>query len=193
VAIFTDKPILLGERVMLRPVTACDATDFERILRDSEVARLTGSINRTDEVLTLENLREWYGSRGEKDDRLDLAVVDRATDLLVGEVVLNEWDRGSSSVNFRTLIGPAGRDRGLGTDATRLLLEYAFEHAQLHRVSLEVFEFNPRARHVYEKVGFIHEGTRREALRFEDQWVNAHDMAILDREWRQHRGRPQTL
>jgi RimJ/RimL family protein N-acetyltransferase len=53
----------------------------------------------------------------------------------------------------------------------------------LHRVSLEVFDFNPRARHVYEKVGFRHEGTGREALLFDGEWIDVHYMAVLSGEW----------
>jgi RimJ/RimL family protein N-acetyltransferase len=49
---------------------------------------------------------------------------------------------------------------------------------------LEVYAFNPRARHVYEKVGFEVEGTMREALRFDNDWVDAHLMAVLARDWR---------
>ena len=51
-----------------------------------------------------------------------------------------------------------------------------------HRISLEVYAFNPRARHVYEKAGFVTEGVLREALRYEDEWIDAAVMSILDRE-----------
>ena len=52
---------------------------------------------------------------------------------------------------------------------------------------LQVFAFNPRARRVYEKVGFVVEGTLREVLRYDDVWVDATVMSILDRMW--HAGR----
>lgn len=136
-------------------------------------------------------LREWYSSRNEQPDRLDLAVVDRETGACVGEAVLNEWEPESSSCNFRILIGPRGRDRGLGTEATRLLLAHAFETIGLHRVSLEVYAFNPRAQRAYEKVGFVPEGVRRDALRFDDEWVDSVLMSVLASEWWKHRGRPQ--
>lgn len=190
---FTAKPVLTGSRVTLRPVTADDAETMIAIFADPDVSRLTGSVNSSApaEAMPLDGARRWYGSRAYAEDRLDLAIVERATGRLVGEAVLNEWDPGSSSASFRTLIGPAGRDRGLGTESTRLLLTYAFERLGLHRVGLEVFDFNPRARHVYEKVGFVYEGTRRHALRFDDEWIDAHDMSILAHEWERHRGRPE--
>ena len=73
--------------------------------------------------------------------------------------------------------------RGLGTEATRLVLRHAFAAEALNRVELEVYAFNPRARHVYEKAGFVHEGTMRQALRFDDGWVDAHLMAVLAADW----------
>ncbi|MBE8469671.1 GNAT family N-acetyltransferase [Streptomyces sp. 3R004] len=100
-------------------------------LADPEVVRFTGG---PDAEFTLEHLRSWYGSRSAQPDRLDLAVTDRATGELVGEVVLYEWDARARCCTFRTLLGPRGRDRGLGTEATRLVVGYGFEELGLHRV-----------------------------------------------------------
>ncbi|MET1064639.1 MAG: GNAT family protein, partial [Arthrobacter sp.] len=47
-------------------------------------------------------------------------------------------------------------------------------------IALEVYAFNPRARHVYEKVGFRYEGTGRDALWFDEQWIDVHYMSILE-------------
>ena len=112
-------------------------------------------------------------------DRLDLAVVDAAAGHCVGEVVLNDLDAANRSCNFRILLGPAGRNRGLGSEATALLLEHAFTATTLHRIALEVYDFNPRARHVYERAGFNFEGTARDALHFDGQWIDAHVFSIL--------------
>ena len=104
--------------------------------------------------------------------------------------MLNDLDVANLSCGFRIWISGT-RDRGLGTEATRLTVRHAFEEQGLNRVGLEVFDFNQRARRVYEKMGFVLEGTRREALRYNSEWVDAHDMAILAREWRVHRGDPE--
>ena len=102
---------------------------------------------------------------------------------LVGEVVLNDWDEGNRSCGFRTLVGAAGRGRGLGTEATRLIVEHGLTTMGMHRISLEVYDFNPRARHVYEKVGFVLEGTQRHAVYRDGRHVDVHLMAILRGEW----------
>ncbi|WP_240322708.1 GNAT family N-acetyltransferase [Austwickia chelonae] len=92
-------------------------------------------------------------------------MIDNTTGHLVGEVVLNEWDEDNESCGFRTLIGAAGRGRGLGTEATRLVVEHGLTTMGMHRITPEVYDFNPRARHVYEKIGFVYEGAGREAQR----------------------------
>jgi RimJ/RimL family protein N-acetyltransferase len=191
---FADKPTITGEGVVLRPFEDGDLPALAEAIADPEVGRLTGSVNSStqpaDAAFDEGRLRQWYATRNAQPDRLDLAVVDRASGGCVGEAVLNEWEPENASCNFRILIGPRGRDRGLGTEATRLLLAHAFETAGLHRVSLEVYAFNPRAQRAYEKVGFVKEGVRRDALRFDGEWVDSVLMSVLAPEWGRHHGRP---
>ncbi|GGQ21096.1 GNAT family N-acetyltransferase [Streptomyces roseolilacinus] len=187
---FSHKPVLTGDRVVLRPFTEDDAATMAAIIEDPETSRLTGGAGRP--PFTFAHLRHWYGSRGAQDDRLDLGLVDRASGGLVGELVLNEWDEPNRSCNFRVMIGPAGRDRGLGTEAIRLLLAYGFERLGLHRVHLGVYAFNPRALRVYERVGFVREGVERQALLHEGAWIDSIRMAILAPEWARHRGHTGT-
>ena len=184
---FAAKPTLSGELVTLRPVEPQDIPALADILSDPDVLRLTGSVHSTAEAEQREELderlRSWYSTRNDQSDRLDLMVVDNSTGQTVGEVVLNDWDEGNRSCGFRTLIGPTGRDRGLGTEATGLLMDYAFAHLPLHRIELEVFAFNPRAQRVYEKTGFLTEGVRREALLYDGERVDAIVMGLLRSDW----------
>jgi RimJ/RimL family protein N-acetyltransferase len=182
---FAEKPVLTGALVALRPVCAADAQAAAGV--DAETLRLAG----THQTHTLAELERWYGSRAEHADRLDLAIVERAADEWAGEVVLMDLDASNYSCGLRIFLARSGFfGRGLGTEAVRLILAYAYDRVGLHRVELEVYDFNQRARHVYEKIGFIHEGTKRQALRWDGGWVDAHLMSILAPEWAGHRGRP---
>ncbi len=182
---FADKPTLTGGLVVLRPVRVEDAPGL--LALDEEARRLTG----THATHPLDRLERWYATRAEHDDRLDLAVVAREDpdDRWLGEVVLLDLDEDNLSCGFRIVLGADGRGRGYGSEATRLVLDHAFRTVGLHRVELEVYAFNPRARHVYERAGFVHEGTRRHALRWDGEWVDAHGMGLLADEWLS-RGRP---
>lgn len=182
------KPTLIGELVTLRPFIRDDAVPMAEIMADAELIKFTGSATTSVEVNAApttpdQRTYDWYATRATQDDRLDLAVVDNASGALVGEVVLNQWDPAANSCNFRTLFGPAGRGRGLGTEAARLIVGYGFERLRLHRIDLDVFAFNPRAKRAYEKVGFVVEGVRRDAFRFDGEYTDEILMAILAPEW----------
>lgn len=176
------KPTLQGERVLLRPFAAGDEVAMGQLLDDPELLRLTGSVGSTEEAergfAPDEAFTHWYATRNAATDRLDLAIVESSTGRLVGEVVLNERDEANRSCNLRILIGRVGRGRGLGTEAVALITAYGLDVLGLQRISLEVYAFNPRARHVYEKVGYVAESLIPDALTFDGMPIAAHVMAI---------------
>ncbi|WP_112240275.1 GNAT family N-acetyltransferase [Kribbella monticola] len=177
---FSVKPTLTGDLVVLRPLDEDDYDALRAATDDPEVGRLTGSHGEIAE----ERARQWMRTRKDQTDRLDLAIVDKATGETVGEAVLNEWDPDNESCNFRILIGPGGQGRGLGTEATRLIVGYGIEVLGLHRIELGVYSFNSRARRAYEKAGFVVEGVRRDALRWDGEWFDSIVMSVLAPEWK---------
>jgi len=64
-----------------------------------------------------------------------------------------------------------------------LILRYAFSELNLERVSLNVFAYNLRAIHSYEKSGFVHEGRKRGVLRREGRRYDLVFMGILRTDW----------
>jgi RimJ/RimL family protein N-acetyltransferase len=175
---FADKPSIVGHLVELRPIVDADAEHMWADLHDDEAMRLTG----THAVFTREQIATWCATRAEQHDRLDLAVVERATGAWAGEVVVNDWDASNRSCGFRIALGPAARGRGLGTEATRLVVDHVFDvidDPPVHRLSLEVYTFNARAIAVYERVGFRREGLLRDALRWDGRHHDAIVMSIV--------------
>lgn len=102
---------------------------------------------------------------------------------MVGEVVVNLYDEKSHSMNFRILIGPRGRNRGLGTEATQLIIDYVFKNTTLSQLTLSVFDFNPRAKYVYEKVGFAIYSIDKNELEFEGKWIDSINMNLTRENW----------
>lgn len=79
---------------------------------------------------------------------------------------------------------PANRGRGVGKWSVAWMLSHAFGDLGLHRVELGVLADNAVAIHVYEKVGFSHEGRRRDACFKDGRWLDMLTMAVLEEEWR---------
>jgi RimJ/RimL family protein N-acetyltransferase len=174
--VFRDQPVLVGERVRLEPLTEAVLDDYLTILRDPEVRRLTGSHGPVD---SREIVETWLATRPKQYDRADWAAVRISDGALLGEAVINDLDPDNASANYRILLGSAYLDRGYGTEITRLVVEHALDVAGLHRLSLGVYDFNPRARRVYEKCGFVLEGRLRESLRWDGRWHDELVMSVL--------------
>lgn len=173
---FMGQPVLHGDRLRLEPLGMAHFDGIMAMLTEPEGLRLTATDSAFDEDFA----RSWVSTRQDHDDRADYAIVRNGDELVLGEVVLNELDTDSASVNYRIgLRGPDVYGCGYGTEATGLLLDYAFDTVGLHRIELEVFDFNPRAQRSYEKCGFVREGVRREALWWEGEWRDVILMAIL--------------
>jgi RimJ/RimL family protein N-acetyltransferase len=75
-------------------------------------------------------------------------------------------------------------NKGYGTETMRLLLKHGFETLNLHRIHLRVYSTNQRAMRAYEKVGFILEGTLRDAVYKHGMYANIHIMSVLRSEWK---------
>ncbi|MFK0297083.1 GNAT family N-acetyltransferase [Streptomyces sp. NPDC090442] len=167
-----EKPVLEGGRIRLVPLADRHASAFHATFQDPETRRLTG----THHDWTLTEIRDWVAECGTRADRLDLAVEDRESGAYLGDLALSRIDRDNAHGGFRIALVPEATGRGLGPEAIRLLLGYAFDRVGLHRVELEVFAFNERARRGYEKCGFAVEGRLREALRWGGAW---HDVLVM--------------
>lgn len=182
---FSRKPVLTGNKVVLRPFEDKDCDHMLRILEEPELRRLTGSVADDEEANEptspeeREEIIQWYHSRNLQSDRLDLAVIDRESQELVGEVVFNMYEKATGIVNFRILLSRSGCNKGIGTEATSLFLKYGFEELGLHKVELEVYSFNPRAERVYQKNGFVLEGVKRKNFRYNQEYYDTHVYGML--------------
>lgn len=173
---FRPQPTLTGELIRLEPLRSTVLEDYLVAVNDPDVRRFTGTHGSFDR----QQIKDWLATRPEHHDRADWAVIRRADDAFIGEVVLNEYDPVNESANYRIWLGgPALFGNGYGTEATRLAIDYAIQTIGLHRVTLGVYDFNGRARRVYEKCGFKVEGRLRESLLCDGQWFDEVLMSVL--------------
>ncbi len=175
-----DKPTLEGEMIRLRPVRADDAPAMWEMVTDPGSMRLTGATT----ALTREEVERWCASVAGTPGRIDLAITANGSDEYLGEIVLEGIDEAAGGADLRLVMRPAYRGRGYGTEAIELVLGLAFDGIGLHRVGLEVLSLNTRAHSMYENIGFIVEGRRREAHRDGDGWCDGVLMGILEDEFR---------
>lgn len=97
--------------------------------------------------------------------------------------ILRGINENSRAIELKRIV-VAVPERGLGRRMLKELMRIAFRELGAHRLYLDVYEDNSRARHLYESLGFQYEGLMREAARREDSWCNLCLMSMLESEYK---------
>ncbi len=101
----------------------------------------------------------------------------------MGTVGLHPRDETGVSTEIGIFLAEPFWDEGYGTEASRLVTDYAFRERRTHRVMARVFEGNVGSARIWEKLGFRHEGTRVEAEFVDGEYVDVEFYAVTDDEW----------
>lgn len=175
--------IIYGERIRLRAVEREDIKKYFEWVNDPEVTfglSLYLPMSMTDEEKWFERM----SSRAPDEKPFSIEV--RAGDgwRLIGNCTFFDIENVARSGELGIMIGDKSLwNQGLGTETMGLLLRHGFETLNLNRILLKVYADNPRAKHAYEKAGFILEGTLREAVFKRGKFGDVHIMSVLRREW----------
>jgi len=157
---------------------------FARWNRDTEYTRLLN--DNPQRMWSEKKIKEYIEKDMEKDppEEYFFQVRALAEDKLIGHLNLDVVDWPGRDAFVGLGIGETESwSKGYGTDVMNVLLRFAFTELNLRRVTLTVFEYNPRAIRSYEKAGFRHEGHLRNFLNREGRRWNELYMGILREEW----------
>ncbi len=150
--------------------------------RDSQFLRLAGG--GPARPFSAEQIKSWTEEDLKSPNAYPFSIYTLEEDRLIGDIGLDGIDRIAG--NAWVGIGIGERDywgKGYGTDAMRVILSYGFCQLNLHRVSLTVFEYNPRAIRCYEKAGFREEGRTHQWMKRAGRRWDVVYMGILRSEW----------
>jgi len=117
----------------------------------------------------------------DSDDHKYLKVIDNQG-VIVGFIILRGLRTQEDNLELKRIVINA-KGKGYGKQTLKLLQNLAFKELNIHRLWLDVFDDNPRAIHVYESVGFIKEGTKRECVKTKEGYRNLILMSILKTEF----------
>jgi RimJ/RimL family protein N-acetyltransferase len=182
------EPLIAAGPVYLRPGERRDIPLFVRWYTDARTTRtllMSSPMGEAMEERWFERMLDAHGT-----DRFFFVICRRADDRPVGSIDLHAVDLHHGGASLGIAIGdPDDTGQGYGSAALRALVGFAFDELRLERVELDVYAFNDGARRVYERVGFVHEGTRRRALFRDGAFHDIDRMAILRDDWAAARDR----
>lgn len=167
--------------IALTPVEAGDLEKLNAWQNDPEIRDLIRGFRGP---VRMETTADWIRAIAEENLKTRAVFAVRSGGAIKGLAQLHSIDWVQRSAMLGVYIGePGDRGAGLGQAAVSLILDYAFNGLDLHRVGLEVLAANAPARRLYERLGFVREGALREAYQRGGQREDVELYALLRREW----------
>lgn len=172
---------LSGERVYLRPLEKRDLAVLQGWMNDPETRGQIGEVMPTNQA----GMEDYFERVRADTSRVWFVVALKENDRVIGEAGLLRMFFPWRTTDLTMIIGDkSAQGQGYGTEAIRLLLDYAFGYLNFHRVSIGVVGSNERALRFYEKVGFKQEGIQRDGYYYNYRYQDFVMMSLLDDEFK---------
>jgi RimJ/RimL family protein N-acetyltransferase len=168
------------ERVIIRPATPDDAESMVAYLRimseepDNQIVTSPGEV-----TLSVEEERSFITGAAESGNSIFIVADDGGRVVGIASIFGGKRQAARHNGTIGISLHPDYRDRGLGTRMMLWLISWARGAEVLTRLELEVFSGNARAIHLYEKVGFVREGLRRNAFLKYGRYVDSVMMGMM--------------
>lgn len=176
-----DASTLRGARILLRRARPQDQADRLAVGYNREFVRLVGGeLPPVDPIYTAQDAADWYAGVTRDPHSWVIEWDGRC----VGTARLHSQREVERRARYAIgLFDATVWNQGIGLEATRLVLAYAFETLRLHRVDLRMLAFNTRAIAMYQRAGLIVEGTERDGAWINGRWESDVWMSILEDEY----------
>ena len=117
-------------------------------------------------------------------DRFYYVIIDKATGKALGTFSLMRIDQNNRVVEVGTVIfSPELRGTRIGTEAQYLLARYVFEELNYRRYEWKCDALNLPSRKAAERLGFVYEGTFRQAVVYKGRTRDTAWLSMIDKDW----------
>ena len=128
-------------------------------------------------LFTREGHENWIRTMIDTGKVVQMIICEEETNRPVGSVYLRDIDMTHRKAEYGIFIGEEdARGKGYGSSAARLMIQYAFEEMDLHRLFLRVYAENIQAIRSYEKAGFVKEAHLRDDVCIQGKY---HDIVLM--------------
>ncbi|MFB6220757.1 MAG: GNAT family N-acetyltransferase [Halolamina sp.] len=179
----SESTFIDADRIELRPPEEADIPFLQEGVNHPEIRRY---ISRFRTPFSEHRYREeaWPPANG--DDGVSLLAVPKQGEFAgepVGSVQLYPLHQPDAYANFGVWFHPDAWGNGYALEASAHLIDHGFRERRIHRVSATVMDRNDASRRLCDRLGFVHEGTAREAQFTDGKFVDAERYGLLEAEW----------
>ncbi len=135
------------------------------------------------------NQEKWFERIDNSTEKIVFAVCLKENGNHIGNVSLFQIDLRHRNAGLSIFIADNdNRAKGTGSRAIKLLLDYAFNFLNLHKVFLKMTADDEKVKNFYEKLGFVVEGRLREHEYIDGKYVDKLTLSILKSEFQNPQG-----
>lgn len=127
--------------------------------------------------VNLEQEKKWFENNVVEGDDVHLAICE---DGEMRGIISLKMTKGEEGAEIGLWIAKDYHGQGLGTVASRLIIEYGFSELGLHRVTAKAFECNRGSQRIWEKLGFEKEGELRGKIYRDGSYENVYVYGVLE-------------
>ncbi len=174
----TESPLPAG--VQIRPTVLEDAAGIVAHMKRIAAEPDNGITRNVDEVRTIDEEQTQIQLYALRDNAMQIVAVTTAN-AVIGLANCSGGQRHSMqhSGGIGITVDREWRNQRIGTAMMQYLMTWAQNTGIIRRMELEVFTHNARAIHVYQKLGFVIEGTKHQAYLRDGRYVDSYLMAYL--------------
>ena len=178
-------PVLTGSMVTLRELRLSDATSLLAMLSTEEVARFISPPPTT--VEGFERFIAWTHRERAAGNYACFAVVPHGMDTAIGIFQVRQLEPGFGTAEWGFAIGSAFWGTGVFMDGARMVIDFAFDTIQTHRLEARAAILNGRGNGALRKIGAMQEGILRKSFLRNGEYLDQALWTILDEDWRAQR------
>ncbi|MBK2404711.1 GNAT family N-acetyltransferase [Erysipelothrix rhusiopathiae] len=175
--------VLETERLILRPVVLEDADDMYLYARTYQVTRMTRFKPHQNVEDTKQVIKNVFLSRPQKGWPEAFAITLKNNGRMIGTCDFWPISESEGVYEMGYALNPRFWGLGLMTEAATAVLDFAFNTYDVRRMELKHLKCNPASGAVARKIGFIEEGIKRQAAKFEDGYDDIVCYGLLKEEY----------
>ena len=176
--------MLIGEKVVLRPVRRTDIEYFLKWFNDPEVTQYLGMYLPMTEMGEEKFIEDLGSAMAGTRAMLVIEAVEGTDKKPIGSIGLSNIHPKDHHAIFGIAIGEKDYwSKGYGTEAARLIIRYGFEQLNLRRINSFAISFNERSLRLHLRVGFKEEGRQRESCYRNGAYHDHVVFGLLRKEW----------
>lgn len=173
-----------SDHIYIRPLRISDAEQSLNLQINNREFFEKYSMTRKEEYYTLKgqiNQINSYLDKMKRDETYYFGVFRNEDNLLVGSINLFQLFRDDlQSAFIGYFLDKDNNGKGYASEAVQLIVKYAFNEINLHRIEAGVMPWNKASIRVLEKSGFHTEGISKKNVRINGKWEDHQILAIVN-------------